>query len=140
MKQTETSGPVLTVAEIREAHKALMMAFDCEMINWGDRLYKLCLEEEMGHRHWGPDFDAHHTPDTINERDAARLFSVLRVAQYLTGDTLPEIKDYLHMQKSCYMAAAMALEFGEKIRKEWAKFSIPDLAKLNYTNYVKVNQ
>lgn len=130
----------MKITEVRKAFDALRWAFDSSMINWADRLLQQCKEEERGHRGVLPDFARCHTADTIGITDAAKLLSVKRVAEYLTGYPLPPVTDYLHTQKSAYMAAAMAHEYANTIRKEWTAFDLRELAMLSYTDFVKVQE
>ena len=135
----KTTGK-LTVKDIRAAFEKLEHAFYAEMINHADRLLDLCKQEEKGHRGWGPDFADHHTSDTINVTDAAKLFAVKRVAEILNGGKVPDVKDYLHTQKSSFMAAAIALEYKSKIQEEWKGLDVPAIASLDYTEFVKVKR
>ncbi len=122
---------------LNDAARRLVYAFDNQMVNYAKRLIEECHQEEKGHRGWGPDFSKYHTSDTISAKQAGKLFAVKRVAQYLNGEPYPQVKDYLHFQKSCYTAAAMAFEFEKQIRKEWNGLPLAELAALNYTDFVK---
>lgn len=127
----------MSVKQISEAFERLEWAFDSHNVNHATKLFEMCLADEKGHRGVLPDFARCHTIDTISARQAAKLFAVKRVAEYLRGDKLPEIKDYLHTQKSCYYAAAMALECRGEILKEWKDQDLNALADLDYCDYVK---
>lgn len=126
-----------TLKLINQAFDALRWAFDSSWHNYAEQLLRQCLEEEKGHRGFAPDFKGHHTDATISAKQAAKLFAVKRVAEYLLKPEFPKGKDYLHYQKSCFIAAGMVDEFGEKIRAEWQKFDLAVLAALNYTDFVK---
>ncbi len=127
---------------IDDAYEALRWAFDNQTVNWAEKLVEKCKEEERGHRGFLPDFACYH-PGAISVTGAAKLFAVKRVAEYLLGDCrhgFPVGKDYLHTQKSCFIAAGMADEFGDEIRKAWTDFDMGVLASLNYTDFVKVSE
>ncbi len=123
---------------INDAYDALRWAFDHCTINWADKLLDLCKEEERGHRGFMDGFNRCH-PDAIGVTQAAKLFAVKRVAEYLQKrDSFPSGKDYLHMQKSCFLAAGMVDEFSSDIQRAWQSFDVQQLAALDYTEFVKV--
>ena len=103
-----------------------------------DRLFELTREEEKGHRGFAPEFNRHHTSDTIGINDAAKLFSVKRVADYLSGERMPRGKDFLHTHKSCFYAAGLVHEYRKAIRKAWRGLDVKALASLDYCEFVKV--
>lgn len=125
---------------INDAFDALRWAFDHCSPNHAEKLLDLCKEEERGHRGFLPDFNLHHTPETIGVSQAAKLFAVKRVAEYLNGEKFPAGKDYLHTQKSCFYAAGMVDEYAAEIRAAWSKFDLAALAALDYTEFVKVKR
>ncbi len=126
---------------INEAAKQLVWAFDSQMRNYGEMLIDQCHAEEREHRGFATGFTECHTSDTISAKQAAKLFAVKRVSDYLLHeDKWPTVKDYLHMQKSCFTAAAMVAEFRAGIEKAWAGLDIKGMAELNYTDFVKVKK
>lgn len=135
MTTTETT---MTVRQIKAAFDALSSVFYSENRNHAERLLAQCREEERGHRGIMDYFSRCHTADTIGVADAARLFAVKRVAEYLIDASYPVGKDYLHTQTSCFYAAGIADEYGEKIHAAWADFDVDALAALDYTDYVHV--
>ncbi len=122
---------------INDAYDALRWAFDHCTINHAEKLLELCKEEERGHRGFMDGFNRCH-PGAIGVTQAAKLFAVKRVAEYLLGAEYPKGKDYLHTQKSCFLAAAMRDEFHNEIQEAWRNFDLKELAALDYTDYVKV--
>lgn len=127
--------------QIKKAFHELRWVFDSAMINHAQALFEQCRAEEKQHRGFMPDFDRCHTPDTISVADAARLFAVKRVAEYLLApDKYPKGQDYLHTQKSCFIAAGIADEFRAQIVEAWKDFDVAALALLDYTDYVKINR
>lgn len=92
--------------------------------------------EERSHRGFGPNYSSHHDPFVTVAR-AAKLFAVKQIADYLTGEKMPELKDYLHFRKSCYTAAALVLEYGDKLRDALKDFDLAELKALDYSELVK---
>lgn len=125
---------------INTAAQKLCWAFSSNHVNWGERLIDECAKEERGHRKWGPDFRSHHTADTISVMQAAKLFAVKRVAEYLTDAKPLQPRDYLHCQKSCFTAAGMADEFRAEIMAAWDGLPLAELAALDYSEFVNVRQ
>lgn len=128
----------MNLKQIDQAYKALSRAFYCQNRNHAEALLLMTKAEERGHRGWGPDFYGHHH-NAPSVAAMGKLFAVKRVAGYLNGEKEPGGADFLHIQKSCFLASAMVAEFGEEIRKAWAEYDIPALAELSYTDFVKVN-
>ena len=131
----------------KETLKLARNAFDklqfLNNIDWHshrEKLLELCKAEEKDHRGFLSSFRESHTEDTASVSDAAKHFAVKRIAEYLNGLKPPTGKDYLHMQKSCFYAAGLVEEFGERIRQAWAEFDVPVLAELDYCQIVKVRQ
>lgn len=130
----------MTTKEINKAFEALDHVFYSAWTNYADKLFRECLIEEKEHRGFAPEFKGHHTADTISPSQAARLFAVKRVAEYLNGEKFPVGQQFLHMQTSCFLAAGIVDEFGDRVREAWKDFDLAELAALNYTDFVKVNK
>jgi hypothetical protein len=120
---------------IKAAFDRLNWAFDAETVNHAQALLDLCCDEEKAHRKMGH-FNAYH-PNAPGVTDCARLFAVKCVAEYLLKPVYPSGQQYLHMQKSCFIAAGVADEFGDKVRAAWKDFDLSTLAALDYCDYVK---
>lgn len=130
----------MTTKTINAAFDALRGVFYSHHYQYADQLLALCRDEEKSHRGFMPDFNKAHTLDTIGVTQAAKLCAVKGVAEYVSGAAIPKGRDYLHIQKSCFLAAGMADEFEDKIRAAWASFDIVELAALNYTDFVKIER
>ncbi len=130
----------MTTKQIKEAFEALYYVFDHLTVNHAQKLLEECEKEERGHRGFMDNFNQCHTSDTIGTKDAARLFAVKRVAEYLNGTKFPVGQEYLHMQRSCFTAAGIADEFGRDVRGVWTQEQIEELTKLDYTDFVKVRK
>ncbi len=121
---------------IAEAFARLDVLNNQRMTSYRERLLAECVGEEKEHR--GHDFSRFHTSDSVSVHTAAKLFVVHRIAQYLKGDKLPKVRDYLHIQRSCFFAAALVVEYRKEIRRAWKGLSIAELAALDYCEFVKV--
>ena len=129
-----------TLKLTRKAFEALKPLNDIDWTHHRDELYSMCKQEEKGHRGWGPDFNEHHTSDTASVGDAAKLFAVKRIAEYMCGEQMPKGNDFLHIQKSCFYAAGLVDEYRDKIAKLWSNLDVQQLNTLNYTDIVKVKE
>ncbi len=129
-----------TPKQIKEAYQKLVWAFDAQTTNWPEKLFELCKEEERGHRGFLTDFARCHTSDTASVADMGRMFAVHRIAEYMTGAKYPSGQDYLHTQKSCFLAAGIVDEYRAKIAEAWKDEDVRALAGLDYCDYVKVRR
>lgn len=84
-------------AMIGKAYSLLSRVFYAEPTNYAEQIFEACRDEEKRHRGFGDNWTAHH-PNGCTLAEAARLFAVKRVAEYLAGDRMPRGKNYLHMQ------------------------------------------
>lgn len=123
-----------------KAFEALSHVFYSTTYNYADQLLQLCKEEERGHRGFMDGFNRAHTDDTATVSEAAKLFAVKRIADYLLGDKYPSGQDYLHIQRSCFIAAGIADEFGAQVREAWKGFELRQLSALDYCDIVKVRR
>ena len=100
-------------------------------------LVAICAQEEKDHRGWGPDFAKYH-PHAPSVQQAARFFAVHRIGEYLAGKAAPEVRDYLHLQRSAFHAAAVVANYETylRTRMEAAGISAESLAALDYCTYV----
>lgn len=100
-----------------------------------ERLFRQCTEEERGHRHFKPD----GVTCGLTVPQAAKLFCVLRIAQYLNGDRIPEPKEWLHIQPSCLTACALVAEYSQQIERSWleAEIDVNEILKLDYAELNK---
>lgn len=124
---------------IAKAYEALEHVFYSKTYNHADQAYKTSLGEQKQHRGFASDFAAYH-PNAATANQCARMFVVRRVAEYINGERLPAIKDYFHTQQSAFMCAAIALEYGDEVRRAWAEFDLNELAALDYCELVGKTQ
>ncbi len=128
------------IKSVRKAFDALHVLEQISWTHYQSEYFDLCKAEEKSHRGFLPDFNTSHTLDTAGVTDAAKLFAVKRIAEYMNGEKPPSGKDYLHIQKSCFYAAGLVDEFRDKIAETWASFDISELAELDYCKIVKVRR
>lgn len=121
----------LALKLVGQAAKALELVFYSKTTNHAKELFGLCEQEERGHRTWGPEFAKYH-PNSASVKQCARSFGVKRVAEYLLSQEYPKGQDYLHTQKSCFIAAGIADEFRDEILKAWASLDLKAIAALDY--------
>lgn len=131
-----------TIKTARAAFDTLSQVFYAETYNYAEQLLAMCKEEERGHRGFMDGFRRSHTDDTASVSDAAKMFAVVRVAEYLLHpEQFPKGASFLHMQRSCFMAAGIVDKYGGAVEKAWAPFfQIQQLAALNYTDIVKIRR
>lgn len=131
-----------TIKLARKAYDALQPLDNIDWTSHREKLFAMCKAEEKDHRGFLPEFNEHHTQDTASVSDAAKLFAVKRIAEYMLGEDFPKGKDFLHIQKSCFYAAGLVDEFREKIDTLWSKagLNIEELNNLDYTTIVKVRE
>lgn len=136
---TTTKSPV-SMKQVKMAFDALSQVFYSAYHNYADQLLEQCKAEEKSHRGFMPEFKRCHTGDSVSVGDSAKMFAVKRVAEYLLSGKYPSGQDYLHMQKSCFIAAGIVHEFDHEVRKAWLEFDVESLAALDYCDFVKVNK
>lgn len=124
---------------IRAAFDRLHVLNNITWSNYQDQLLKTCAEEERSHRGSGPDFAKNH-PGAISVADAARLFAVKRIAEYMSGEPVPEIKYFLSMQRSVFFAASLVANYRERIASAWEGLDVKALSELNYVEFVRVKE
>jgi len=92
------------------------------------RLYRMNLQSETEHRRG-------HPPCGISKQFAARLFTVLHIADALRRDA-PRftVADVLSIRLECLRAQALAELFGKDIRAAWkaAGVTLADLKQVDY--------
>ena len=105
----------------------------CE--NYAREYLRAITEEERGHRHFKPD----GVTCGLTVPQAARLFAVKRIVEYLDNGRFPTVKDFLHTQWSCFYAAGFVAEFGPDLR-DALSVSGADLAIVRAADYAALNR
>lgn len=127
----------MNIKHIKDAYSALDCLNNKSYTQHREALFELCREEEKSHRGFAPDFVKYH-PGALSVSEAARLFAVKRIAEYMTGAKEPSGSDFLHIQHSCFYASALVCKFRSDIAIAWAALDIKSLSALSYTDFVKV--
>ena len=91
------------------------------------------VEEEKGHRRFGSGFGA----NGITRNQAAKLFCVRQIAQYLNGDPAPKTDDIFSLRLSIYYAYALAARYPEQITAALEPFDLQALLALDYAELNK---
>lgn len=94
------------------------------------------IAEEKNHRGFG----LREGGWGLTVAESARLFAVKQLAEYLQpGAKLPRVKDYLHYRHSCYIAAAMVLNYRREIKRAFKESGVDVAAvlALDYAELVK---
>jgi len=122
----------------RKAYNALSDLDRKHTTAYREELFRLCKAEEKDHRGFIPSTFNEHHPDAASIADCARMFAVLRIAEYMKGDSFPAGKDYLHFQKSAFYAAGIVDEYRDEIDLAWSAegLNIEELAKMDYCQLV----
>ncbi len=123
----------------RKAYDALSELDRKHMTAYRTELFNLCKAEEKDHRGFIPSTFNEYHPNSSSIADCARMFAVLRIAEYMKGDSFPTGKDYLHFQKSAFYAAGLVDEYRNEIDLAWSAegLNIEELAKMDYCELVK---
>lgn len=131
-----------TIKLASKAYDALESLNNVDWTNHREKLFAMCKAEEKDHRGFLPEFNEHHTTDTATISDAAKLFAVKRIAEYMLGEDFPKGRDFLHIQKSCFYAAGLVDEFKDRIDIAWSKagVNIKEVDTLDYCKIVKVRE
>lgn len=96
--------------------------------------YEQNLKEERGHRNFGRGFGA----NAISAPQAARLFCVRQIAEYLNGDPAPDVANIFHHRLSSYQAYALVANYRERIAQSLEPFDLQALLALDYAELNKV--
>lgn len=105
-------------------------------ISWGQygrQFLALSTAEEKDHR----GFCGHKYGLTISE--SAKLFCVKRIVEALNGEHVPEIKDFLHSQKSWFFAHSLVANYREEIERAFIGVDREKILSLDYAELVKVD-
>lgn len=98
-----------------------------------DTFYNQNLSEERGHRRFGQGFGA----NGITAPQAARLFCVYQIAEYVKDQTAPDVANIFHFRLSNYQAYALVANYKERIVKALEPFDIDALLALDYAELNK---
>lgn len=112
---------------INEAYSSLRILNNIDWNGYRDEIYKLERQYEKNHRKWtnGRQYD-------FSIDIASKLFVVQHIASALKG-TRHDIKSYLFLKKSIFLAESLVMNYEDKIKKALKDFDLDELCKLDYT-------
>jgi len=120
-----------TVAIINEAFRSAPVIHSGFREVIQDTLYDECLAAERQHR------KGHPVVRGFTVQDAARYFAVKYLREYLLRtDKIPEVSQYLHLRHECFTAAAIVLEFGDKL-DTWVRSIDPEFERIDYARMMQ---
>lgn len=120
---------------IDKAFYALERALESKADRDWRTYYQQNLDEEKDHRRFLS--FAPNIPHGITRNQAAKLFCVLQVVQYLNGDKEPKVEDIFSLRLSIYMASALVTRYRELIISALAPFNLQALLALDYAELNK---
>lgn len=93
---------------INESWRRLSIAFDpCSYTQHSSRLLEQTVIESKAHDR----FRGSDNPRDILVMTEAKYFAIKRLYSYAVGLVkVPDVKDYMHYQRSCYIAYALAFD------------------------------
>lgn len=114
---------------IDRAYAALDVLNNQVMSHLRDRYFKQNVEEEKGHRQFCPE----GVKCGLTTRQAARLFAVRQVSEFLNGATIPHPSEWLHLRPSYLTACALVAEYRKQIEQAF------DAAHVNYNDLLALD-
>ena len=130
--KAETMTKAAQLKLIETAYKALPRIFH-KFDTFGEKLYRMNLDAERQHRTNRP------APKDFSANAAARLFTVLHLAQALANPDRYKIGDILHVRTECLFAQAYADEHRSEILNCWLAAGITpeDVMTLDYSQLMQ---
>jgi len=112
---------------INEAYSSLRVLNNIDWNGYRDEIYKLERQYEKNHRRWtyGRQYD-------FSIDIASKLFVVQHIASALKG-TRHDIKSYLFLKKSIFLAESLVINYEDKIKEALKDFDLDILCNLDYT-------
>ena len=116
-----------TIKMINEAYSSLRVLNNIDWKAYRDEIYKLERQYEKNHRQYcdGRQYD-------FSIDIASKLFVVQHIASALKG-TRHDIKSYLFLKKSIFLAESLVLNYEDKIKEALKDFDLNKLCNLDYT-------
>lgn len=116
-----------TIKMINEAYNSLRVLNNIDWKAYRDEIYKLERQYEKNHRQYcdGRQYD-------FSIDIASKLFVVQHIASALKG-TRHDIKSYLFLKKSIFLAESLVINYEDKIKEALKDFDLNKLCNLDYT-------
>lgn len=102
---------------------------------YGRQYLALNMREEKDHRRFCPE----GIKCGLTTPQAARLFCVKQLADYLNGEVVPTAKDFIHIRQSNLMAASLVANYRAEIKQAFSEASVnpEDCSALDYAELNK---
>jgi hypothetical protein len=113
---------------IRAAYQALTILNDISRTKYLTELAEQIRQEEK---------TVERSDDTLSRTQRVELYTVWRIAQYMTGERMPVLRDYLCTRTHIYIAASIVLNYREKITEAWKSFDVETLALIDFAKLNK---
>ena len=116
-----------TIKMINDAYSSLRVLNNIDWKAYRDEIYKLERQYEKNHRQYcdGRQYD-------FSVDIASKLFVVQHIASALKG-TRHDIKSYLFLKKSIFLAESLVINYENKIKEALKDFDLDKLCNLDYT-------
>lgn len=116
-----------TIKMINDAYSSLRILNNIDWKAYRDEIYKLERQYEKNHRQYcdGRQYD-------FSVDIASKLFVVQHIASALKG-TRHDIKSYLFLKKSIFLAESLVINYEDKIKEALKDFNLDKLCNLDYT-------
>ena len=116
-----------TIKMINDAYSSLRILNNIDWKAYRDEIYKLERQYEKNHRQYcdGRQYD-------FSVDIASKLFVVQHIASALKG-TRHDIKSYLFLKKSIFLAESLVINYEDKIKEALKDFDLDKLCNLDYT-------
>ena len=95
---------------------------------------RLNIQEEKKHDHYRPE----GTTRGLTVNQAGKLFAVKQIVEYIwTGGQSPDVKYYIDLRQSCFMAYSLAMQFEEYLIKALDGISLESIMALDYVSLME---
>lgn len=118
---------------IRDAYDRLYCLNNITWTKYRDNLYREHLEGERQHDRMRPE----GTDRGITLSDAAKLFVVHWIAEYLFGKKAPDVASYINMRKEAFTSYSLVANYRKEIEAAWKDINVQALAGLDYAKLME---
>lgn len=129
----ETMSKKDQIKLINEAYSKLDVLNNITWTHYRDNLFREHLAGEKQHDRMRPE----GTTRGITLSEAARLFVVHWIAEYLQGKKAPEVADYINMRHEAFTSYSLVARYREEIEKAWKDTDVKALTELDYAELMK---
>ena len=123
---TNTMTNKKTIKTIQDAYSSLRVLNNIDWKSYREDIYNLEKQYEKNHRNYCNGREFNITVDM-----SAKLFVVQHIASALKG-TRHEVKSYIHLKQSIFLAESLVINYEDKIKKALKDFDLNQLCNLDY--------